>query len=318
MNFNSAILAAAGEYLGEKEWPGARHNPVIVGFFSASGAPNINDDETPWCAAFVGAVLAQIGLQGTGKLNARSYLDWGVEVHIRDVMPGDVVVFWRGQPNGWQGHVGFVVRIDGDRVIVRGGNQGNAVSDASYPLSQLLGFRRAVRQDDARRPILRHGSRGAMVLLAQDMLSRLGYHLGRADGIFGDRTREAVLAFQADNGLAVDGVIGGETWAEMDTAQPRARRDIDAAELRKRGSDTVKSADAAEVTIGLGAAVQAAQTVASAAADAEGALDTATRLVVAYWPSLLVLGALVAAWAVVRHIRAVRVRDAQIGAHIGR
>jgi len=323
VNFNSAILAAAGEYLGEKEWPGARHNPVITGFFEGSGNASVQDDETPWCAAFVGSVLAQIGLQGTGKLNARSYMDWGVPVAMKEVMPGDVVVFWRGSPSGWQGHVGFVVRLEGDKVVVRGGNQtlagsGGAVTDALYPLTQLLGFRRAVRQDEQKRPTLRHGARGGMVVVLQEQLARLGYHLGNSDGAFGSLTREAVLAFQADNGLAVDGVVGAQTWEALDRAQPRTPRDVDANELRRRGSTTVKSADTAEVALGVGAAAQTAQTVTKAAQEAEGALEVSTRLVTAYWPSLIVLGALLGAWLLVRHIRTARVNDARTGAHVGR
>lgn len=145
MNANAAILSAAGEHLGLKEWPGAKHNPRVVEFFEQSGHSWVKDDETPWCAAFVGAVLASVGLQGTGKLNARSYLDWGQAVD--DPRPGDVVVFWRGSKNGWQGHVAFFVRWDGDDgLIVRGGNQGNAVSDARYPRDRLLGFRRVRSQ----------------------------------------------------------------------------------------------------------------------------------------------------------------------------
>ena len=52
------------------------------------------DDESPWCAAFVGAVLAECGLAGTGSLTARSYLKWGV--------PGDIAVLWRGARDGWE------------------------------------------------------------------------------------------------------------------------------------------------------------------------------------------------------------------------
>ena len=109
--------------------------------FADSGHNWDKEDSTPWCAAFVGSVLAEVGLQGTGQLNARSYLKWGEAVD--DPKPGDVVVFWRGDKNGWQGHVAFFVRWQGEDLIVRGGNQGNAVSDAVYSRSRLLGFRRA-------------------------------------------------------------------------------------------------------------------------------------------------------------------------------
>lgn len=138
---NETILAAAGEHLGLKEWPGAKHNPEVVEMFADSGHSWVRDDETPWCAAFVGSVLASVGIQGTGQLNARSYLQWGTPVD--DPQPGDVVVFWRGSRDGWQGHVGFFVRWQNGDVVVRGGNQGNSVSDAVYSRDRLLGFRRA-------------------------------------------------------------------------------------------------------------------------------------------------------------------------------
>jgi uncharacterized protein (TIGR02594 family) len=138
------VYDAANDYLGLEEWPGARHNPQVVGFAEAVGHAWVQDDETPWCASFVGAVLAQVGLPHTGKLNARSYLDWGVPVDLADAEQGDVVVFSRGDPNGWQGHVAFFHGIDSSgNILVLGGNQGNRVSIAPYPRSRLLGVRRA-------------------------------------------------------------------------------------------------------------------------------------------------------------------------------
>lgn len=317
-NFNPLILEAAGAYLGEKEWPGAKHNPVIAGFFAASDNAHVLDDETSWCAAFAGAVLAQIGLKGTGKLNARSYLDWGVPVEIRSAAPGDVVIFWRGNPTGWQGHVAFLVRFEGDKVIVRGGNQGDAVTDAPYPVSRILGIRRAVRDDESNRPTLRHGSKGPFVLDLQDRLARLGYTLGKRDGQFGKLTRDAVLAFQSDLDIPVDGVVGATTWAAIDAAPPREERAVDAADLRKRGSSTVANTDKIDLLAGGTAAVAAVSTVADAATEAEGALAVITRIITDHWPTLLVVGALVGVVLLSKAIRDARVRDARSGAHTGR
>src|SRR6056297_1523383 len=114
------VYDVAREYLGLEEYPGARHNPAIVGFAATTGNSWVQDDETPWCASFVGAILAQSGLQGTGRLNARSYLDWGTPVDLGDAAVGDVVVFWRGTRDGWQGHVGFYAGRDGDNILVLG------------------------------------------------------------------------------------------------------------------------------------------------------------------------------------------------------
>lgn len=138
-----AAYEIAKSYLGLQEWPGARHNPKVVGFFEQSGHGWVEDDETPWCAAFVGAVLAQAGMRGTGKLNAQSYKKWGEEVALEYAQEGDVVVFWRESPDSWKGHVGFYAGQTQDGVLVLGGNQGNAVSESEYPQRRLLSVRRA-------------------------------------------------------------------------------------------------------------------------------------------------------------------------------
>jgi len=142
---NREIYQAAEAYLGLEEFPGARHNQQILDMFAESGHGWVQEDETPWCAAFVGSVLAQVGIQGTGALNARSYLEWGEPVDLARAQRGDVVVFWRGSRDGWQGHVGFYHGIDGNNILVLGGNQGNAVSVAPYSADRLLGVRRATQ-----------------------------------------------------------------------------------------------------------------------------------------------------------------------------
>ena len=56
--------------------------------------------------------------------------------------------------------------------------------------------------------LLKTGARGPLVELLQTALLRAGCRPGKADGVFGARTREAVVAFQRANGLAPDGVVG--------------------------------------------------------------------------------------------------------------
>ena len=46
----------------------------------------------------------------------------------------------------------------------------------------------------------------ATVLAIQRRLNELGYNAGAPDGLFGNKTRAAIQAFQRDNGIAVDGV----------------------------------------------------------------------------------------------------------------
>ena len=126
--------------VGTVEWANG-NNPKVVAYFKDSGNPGVMDDETAWCAAFVGAMLKRAGIKGTGKLNARSYLDWGTPVDRKNALPGDVVIFKRGN-SSWQGHVAFFVKDRGALIDVLGGNQSNAVNVKGYQAAALLGIRR--------------------------------------------------------------------------------------------------------------------------------------------------------------------------------
>ena len=72
----------------------------------------------------------------------------------------------------------------------------------------------------AGKPTLRKGSKGDAVRELQTMLLKLGYDLGPCgiDGDFGKATEAAVRSFQSDHRLAVDGIAGKNTWAELEKA----------------------------------------------------------------------------------------------------
>ena len=59
---------------------------------------------------------------------------------------------------------------------------------------------------------LAYGSSGKNVKLLQQRLTDLGYYEGPVSGNFQGNTRNAVKAFQTQNGLKVDGVVGKKTW----------------------------------------------------------------------------------------------------------
>ena len=58
----------------------------------------------------------------------------------------------------------------------------------------------------------------AVVRELQRALSRAGFDPGSADGTFGPLTEAAVVAFQQANGLSVDGRVGPETAAALNSA----------------------------------------------------------------------------------------------------
>ena len=67
------------------------------------------------------------------------------------------------------------------------------------------------------RPTVRQGDRGVYVRYLQQKLTSKLYPLGSADGIFGNGTRQAVVAFQQENNLAADGIVGPLTWDAVST-----------------------------------------------------------------------------------------------------
>ncbi|MBI6874119.1 M14 family metallopeptidase [Clostridium aciditolerans] len=64
--------------------------------------------------------------------------------------------------------------------------------------------------------ILKLGSRGTEVMKIQAVLKKIGYNPGPVDGVYGRMTEEAVRAFQRDNGLTSDGIIGPATYNALE------------------------------------------------------------------------------------------------------
>ena len=66
-------------------------------------------------------------------------------------------------------------------------------------------------------PTLRLGMSGSYVERLQQDLSEKGYKLGPngIDGNFDENTEKAVKAFQKDNNLTVDGIVGAETGRKV-------------------------------------------------------------------------------------------------------
>ena len=67
-------------------------------------------------------------------------------------------------------------------------------------------------------PLLRRGSISNYVCIAQDDLNTLGFSTGGLDGIFGIQTQIAVRNYQQRVGLAVDEIIGCNTWRALQEA----------------------------------------------------------------------------------------------------
>lgn len=132
-------LDTARKYFGTTEVKGAKHNPTILRWWTAIRAP-FTDDESPWCAAFVGGVLEECGIKSSRSAAARSYLKWGQRLSAPT--EGCIVVFWRGSPTGWSGHVGFLIGRNGfGNLLVLGGNQNDKVTVSAFDPARVLSYR---------------------------------------------------------------------------------------------------------------------------------------------------------------------------------
>ena len=123
--------------VGTKEQPGAGSNPTLINW-----ARNLNidykDDDIPWCGLFVahciGATLPEEPLPNI-PLRARAWRELGDHC---DPVEGAVLVFWRDDPQGPLGHVGFYRGEDDDSYHVLGGNQSDMVNTARVGKERLL------------------------------------------------------------------------------------------------------------------------------------------------------------------------------------
>ncbi|AEJ02773.1 Conserved hypothetical protein CHP02594 [Nitrosomonas sp. Is79A3] len=135
-------IMEAEKLIGLHESPGSIDNPIVVGLFKDAGHSEVIHDETPWCAAFVGAVLNRSNHKGNGSLWALDYAKWGQA--LDDVALGAVATKKRidnktGKLVG--GHVFFVVGWDDKHVYGLGGNQRDQVSITEFNRSDIVAYR---------------------------------------------------------------------------------------------------------------------------------------------------------------------------------
>lgn len=124
------------QYIQIREVPGVENNPQIMEWFKILGKEWVQGDETAWCAAMHNAIAKTLGLEHTLELTARSILDVGENIPLKDAKLGHTAIFWREDPASWKGHVGIIARVDTGRQLVwlHGGNQNNMVNCSAYPI----------------------------------------------------------------------------------------------------------------------------------------------------------------------------------------
>jgi uncharacterized protein (TIGR02594 family) len=132
---------AAYSLIGTQEQPGRGSNEAILGWAEDLEMTHYNDDDIPWCGLFVAHCIGSQmpeEILPTNPLGARKWQHFGHEVTPR---LGAIMVFWRGSPEGWKGHVGFYWAEDNDAYHILGGNQSNAVNVTRIAKNRLISAR---------------------------------------------------------------------------------------------------------------------------------------------------------------------------------
>ncbi len=127
---------ARGE-IGTRETVGTQHNPRVLDYWKLGKvALSVNDDETPWCAAFVCAALESAGIRSPRTPRARGFAS-GPTVAPCDARLGAIVVL-SSDRGAASGHVGILTGIGNGTLTLLGGNQGNRVCEAPFASSKLV------------------------------------------------------------------------------------------------------------------------------------------------------------------------------------
>lgn len=113
------------------------HKKSLMDFLKL-GKGTIGDPaKTPWCGDFVETCIAVALPKEPIPSNPYAAINWLKFGKATSARPGAILVFHRGDPKSWQGHVGFYVSEDATHYHVLGGNQSNAVTISRIAKNRL-------------------------------------------------------------------------------------------------------------------------------------------------------------------------------------
>ena len=192
-----------------------------------------------WCADFICAAFKSCNalnlITNSASCTAMYSGRRDREVSKNSTKAGDIVFFdW--DRSGDCDHVGYVIAAGGSQVTTVEGNtsSGNSGSQSNgdgvyrrYRTYSQIAHVVRPKYDNAPTPTpsggncnvtvkeVSNGSSGIAVKNLQLILNSRGYNCGTADGVFGAKTKSAVIAFQKAKGLGADGIVGTKTWTAL-------------------------------------------------------------------------------------------------------
>lgn len=250
---------------GTTETPGDADNPKILAMADEiariwGGQPGMDGieaycaqythDSIAWCGLTVGFCVSEAGYRPAYKpppaddtdrfLWAQSFASDDNFVEISQPVPGAIVVMTRSGG----GHVTLFEEWSGEMLRCRGGNQSDAINVQSYDPDDVIAYvwPRGAPMPNIPRAELSRGDSGPDVEYLQTVLGL------PVDGEFGPTTQGGVIGFQQSCGLDADGVVGEQTWAEVDDLKKRldaSAPPLSAAEIEQI-SDIARNSEIAE------------------------------------------------------------------------
>ena len=154
-----------------------------------------------------------------------------VKGDIADMPRNMMCIVYRKDDDGKMHHTGMYMG-DGTVIHAKGHNYGvvrEALEKIDKPLTHYgipcglytnAELRAAGIDPGQNLPTLRRGSNGEYVKYLQQLLKDEGIADLTVDGIFGEKTENAVKRYQEKHKLTSDGVVGPKTWAEIGYEPP--------------------------------------------------------------------------------------------------
>lgn len=210
------------------------------------------------CAGFVLSEMQLAGVPFYGQGASTQWdtpSNWAARGEIK-TMPKDLVCVVYKRRDEKMSHTGLSMG-DGSGGVIHCSTfvkRGNAYTDNSpwthwgipkglYTTDELR--KASPNVDESKNiPTMRRGSQGSLVKKLQETLNTKINAGLNIDGIFGAKTEKAVEKFQAENGLAPDGVVGQKTYEKLGFASEQSEEQINGTyyqSVAKEKFDALKS-----------------------------------------------------------------------------
>lgn len=106
----------------------SKDNKELREWLKSDGATVGDPDDIPWCGDAVQTALLRWNNKTEVPKNPYAAINWLKVGEECKPFVGAIVIFWRGSPTGWKGHIGFIVGQSAANWYVLGGNQGDSVT----------------------------------------------------------------------------------------------------------------------------------------------------------------------------------------------